>query len=43
MNIEYEIMDPDDEQDETMEDLWDEYGPEDDDDDNWSIADRYDD
>jgi len=34
---------PDEEQDETMEDLWDEYGPEDENDDNWSTADRYDD
>ena len=34
---------PDEEQDETMGDLWDEYGPEDADDENWSTSDRYDD
>ena len=37
-----ENYDPE-EQDETMGDLWDEYGPEDADDENWSTSDRYDD
>lgn len=39
---EFEYYGPDD-QDETMADLWDEYGPSGDDDDNWSTSDRYDD